>query len=138
MLKEKFGWPKPDFSALGTLGSSPEQNFHGQPAPLLRIARWNNSQPVDLVSLRGKVVLVVFDSVRDHYAARYAPALRDLYAVYHPAGLEILSIHAPTDAPDEIARFAREFRLPYPVVVDEGKPGTAGVTAEAFAIRGRI
>jgi peroxiredoxin len=138
MLKEKFGWPKSDFSALGTLGSSPEQNFHGQPAPPLRIARWINSQPIELASLRGKVVLVVFDSVWDHYAAQYASALKDLYPVYHPAGLEILSIHAPTDAPDEIARFAREFRLPYPVVIDEGKPSSQGATAEAFAIRGRI
>ena len=71
------------------------------------------------------------------YDHRYAPALRELYSPYHPAGLEIVSIHAPTEDADEIRRFARDYRLPYPVVIDEGKPGSAGKTAQAFAIRGR-
>jgi hypothetical protein len=138
MLKEKFGWPKPDFSPLRTLGSHSERKLDGQPAPPLRIAKWFNSKPIDHASLHGKVVLLEFGSTRDFYASRYAPALRELYSVYHPAGLEILSIHAPTGDLDEIIRFARDYRLPYPVVVDEGAPGSPGLTAQAFAIKGRI
>jgi len=138
MLREKFGWPNTDFSPLRTLGSSSGRKLDGQTAPPLRIARWLNSKPIDLASLRGKVVLIEFGSSRDHYGPRYAAALRELYSVYHPAGLEILSIHAPAENLDEIRRFARDYRLPYPVVMDEGKPGSPGMTAEAFAIRGRI
>ena len=138
MLREKFGWPPPDFSALGTLGSRSERKLDGRPAPPLRIASWLNTRPMDLASLRGKVVLVEFGDIRDASDHRYAQPLRDLYSLYHPAGLEIISIHSPAEDADEIGRFARDYRLPYPVVIDEGKPGSAGKTAEAFAIRGRI
>ncbi|MGO9916722.1 MAG: carboxypeptidase regulatory-like domain-containing protein [Isosphaeraceae bacterium] len=138
MLRQKFGWPKPDFSRLRSLGSSSKRNLDGQPAPPIRVAKWLSTKPMDLASLRGKVVLVEFGSIHDHYGPRYAPALRELYSVYHPAGLEILSIHAPAEDADEIRRFAQDYRLPYPVVMDEGNLGSPGTTAEAFGIRGRI
>jgi Carboxypeptidase regulatory-like domain/AhpC/TSA family len=138
MLREKFGWPKPDFSPLRTLGSSSERNLDGQPAPPLRIASWLNSKPIDLAAFRGKVVLVEFGSVQDFRAVRYAPILRELYSIYHPAGLEIISIHVPTEDADAIRRFTRDYQLPYPVVIDEGKPGSPGITALAFGVTGRI
>src|SRR5262249_49403142 len=138
MFRDKFGWPKPDFSPLRTLGTASRRKLDGQSAPPLRIASWLNTKPMDPATLRGKVVLIEFGSIRDPYGPQYAPALRELYSAYHPAGVEIPSIHAPTEDADEIRRFARDYRLPYPVVVDEGKPGSPGVTAEAFAIRGRI
>ncbi len=138
LLRTKFDWPQPDFSPLTTLGSLSSRMLDGQPAPPLRIGSWLNVKPMDLTSLRGKVVLIEFGSIHDFYGPRYAAALRNLYATYHPAGLEILSIHGPTEHPDEIRRSARDFRLPYPVVVDEGAPGSPGAMAEAFAIKGRI
>ena len=138
MLREKYHWPPPDFTALKNFSSASQRKLDGQPAPPLRIASWLNSEPMDLAALRGKVVLVEFGNILDFYEPQYAPALRELYSVYHPAGLEILSIHAPTEDMDAVRRFARDYRLPYPVVIDEGKPGSQGVTAEAFAIRGRV
>ncbi len=138
MLREKFGWPPPDFSPLTTLGSRSERKLDGQTAPPLRIASWLNTEPMDLAALRGKVVLVEFGDIRDASDHRYSPAFKELYSRYHSAGLEIISIHAPADDADEIRRFAQDYRLPYPVVIDEGRPGSAGKTAEDFAIRGRI
>jgi peroxiredoxin len=138
MLGEKFGWPLRDFSPLTTLGSRSERKLDGQTAPRLRIASWLNTKPMDLAALRGKVVLVKFGNIRDTYDHRCETALRELYSLYHPAGLEIVSIHVPADDVDEIRHLARDYRLPYPVVIDEGKPGSMGKTAEAFAIRGRI
>ena len=65
MLKEKFGWPPPDFSPLRNLRSDSERKLDGQPAPPLRIATWLNTDPIDLAALRGKVVLVEFGDIRD-------------------------------------------------------------------------
>ena len=138
MLREKFDWPPPDFSPLVSLRSDSERHLDGRPAPPLRIATWLNTRPMDLAAHPGKVVLVEFGDIPDRDERRYAPALRELYSLYHPAGLEIISIHPPTGDADEIRRFAREYRLPYPVVIDEGPPGSAGKTAEAFGIQDRI
>jgi hypothetical protein len=126
MLREKFGWPPPDFSPLRTLSSGSERKLDGQPAPPLHIASWLNTKPMDLAALRGKVVLVEFGNIWDTYDHRYSQALRELYSLYHSAGLEIVSIHSPAEDADEIRRFARDYRLPYPVVIDEGKPGSVG------------
>jgi hypothetical protein len=63
MLRHEFGWPKPDFSTLSTLGSSSARKLDGQPAPPLHIAHWLNSKPRDLSSFRGKVVLLEFVSI---------------------------------------------------------------------------
>ena len=62
MLREKFGWPPPDFSSLRSLGSASEKDLKGQPAPPLRIAGWLNSGADR--SRRGKVVLVEFGDFR--------------------------------------------------------------------------
>jgi hypothetical protein len=97
-----------------------------------------NTKPMDLAALKGNVVLVEFGNIEDEYEHRYAPALKALHAAYHPAGLDVISIHAPAGNAEEVRRFARDYRLPYPVVIDEGPPGSSGMTAEAFAIRGRI
>ena len=137
MLKEKFGWPPPDFSPLANVWTHSQRKLDDQPAPPLRIATWLNAKPVDLASLRGKVVLVEFGLIGDHWVSRYTAALKELYSVYHPAGLEIVSIHSPTEDPDAIRRYVRDHRLEYPVAVDEGKPGSAGVNALAFAVAGR-
>jgi hypothetical protein len=138
MLRERFGWPPPDFSPLGEIGSYSERKIDGQPAPPLRIATWLNARPMDLATLRGKVVLIEFGDIGYDDEPRYTCALRELYSAYHPAGLEILSIHAPDADASEVRRFARDYRLPYPVAIDEGRPGSPGATAHAFAIKGRI
>ncbi|QEH38509.1 thiol-disulfide oxidoreductase [Aquisphaera giovannonii] len=140
MLRDKYGWPKPNLSWLTFLGSGSEKKLDGEPAPPLRIKEWVTGGPMDLTSLRGKVTLIEFGSVLDsHYAPRYAVALRELYAAYHAAGLEILSFQGTSrEEVAEIRRFAKEFRVPYPIVLDDDRTDPAGDTAKAFAIRGRI
>ena len=96
MLREKFGWPPPDFSPLANLGSPSEKKLDGKEAPPLRVATWLNSKPLDLGTLRGKVVLLEFWNVSTPFQRPIVPALRELYSVYHPAGLEIIAVHTPT------------------------------------------
>ena len=106
-------------AAREPLESNSKRKLEDQPAPPLRVATWLNAKPVDLAALRGKVVLVEFGLIGDHWVSQYTAALRELYSTYHPSGLEIVSIHAPTEDPDAIRRYVRDFRLEYPVGVDE-------------------
>lgn len=63
------------------------------------------------------------------------PALNHLYATYHTAGLEIVSIHPPTRTPDELRRFLREYRIEFPVAIDAAGPPSWGATADAYGAR---
>jgi hypothetical protein len=138
MLRDQFGWPPQDFSPLAGLGSFSMRDPDGQPAPPLRIASSLNTKPIDVAALKGKVVLVEFGDIGNDSEPQFSTALRALYSTYHPFGLEIVSIHAPESDADAVRTFARDYRLPYPVVIDDGQPGSSGITARAFAIRDRI
>jgi hypothetical protein len=61
------------------------------------------------------------------------PALEALYTTYHPAGLEMISIHSPTDDVNSLRRFVREYRMSQPIAVDTAADG-AGATRRAFGV----
>ena len=69
MLREKFGWPKPDLSPLKNLGTPSDKKIVDQPAAPLRVAKWLNSQPLELAALRGKVVLLEFWNIATPFIA---------------------------------------------------------------------
>jgi beta-lactamase regulating signal transducer with metallopeptidase domain len=135
MLREKYHWPPPDFSPLGQLQSSTEKKLDGAAAPPLRVATWLNSGPVDLAALRGKVVLLEYWNIIDTFRRPVVPALNQLYAKYHAAGLEIVSIHPPTHDTDRLRRFLREYGIEFPVAVDAAGPPPWGATADAYGTR---
>ncbi len=122
MLREKYDWPKLDLSPLRNLGSPSRNKLDNQPAPPLRVASWLNSEPRDLAALRGKVVLLEFWNIAVPFHRPLVPALKHLYATYHPAGLEMIAIHSPTVDPDELHRFVKEYGITYPVAVDAKGP----------------
>ncbi len=76
-------------------------------------------------SLGGKATLVVFWAA---WSPRSAEALRDyqeLYAAHGPAALQVVAVNVEhqtraAGASQEIARYAQEHGLQFPVVVDEG------------------
>ncbi len=133
MLREKFGWPQPDLSSLKNLITPTDKKIDEQPAPALRVVKWLNSEPLELAVLRGKVVLLEFWNMPYH--RELVPALRQIYSTYHPAGLEMIAIHTPTEQPEEVRRFVREFGIEYPVAIDAPGRGPWGATAEAYGSR---
>jgi uncharacterized GH25 family protein len=132
MLRDKFGWPKPDLSPLGSLGTPADPKIVGQSAAPLTVAKWLNSPPLELTGLRGKVVLLELWNSSAPFRRELVPALRQIYATYHPAGLEMIAVHTPTDQPEEVRRFVREFGIEYPVAIDAQGRGVCGATAEAY------
>ena len=123
MLREKYDWPKCDLSPLRNLSSPSDKKLENRPAPPLHVARWLNSQPRDLAALRGRVVLLEFWNTADSFRRPLIAALKKLYVTYHPSGLEMIAIHAPTDDPEVIQRFIQEYGIAYPVAIDS--PGTS-------------
>jgi beta-lactamase regulating signal transducer with metallopeptidase domain len=137
MFREKYHWPPPDFSRLKNLGSPSEKKLEGAVAPPLRVASWLNAKPLDLATLRGKVVLLEFWNISEPFHRPVVPALRQLYETYHPAGLEIIAVHTPNPEPDKLRRFLREYRIEYPVAIDTPwpRPEPWGATADSYGTR---
>jgi thiol-disulfide isomerase/thioredoxin len=93
------------------------------PAPELRgISRWQNSAPLSLAELRGKVVLVDFWTYSCVNCVRTLPSLKAWHERYAAAGLVIIGVHTPEFAfeKDEanVADAVARFGITYPVALD--------------------
>lgn len=132
-LRERFDWPLADLSALRVLATHSDARLEGRPAPPIKAATWLNSPPLDWQHLRGKATLVEFWTAHAYQCGQEMAALRRVYEALHPKGLEILSIHSPTDDLEAVRKFARDYRIPFPIVLDAA--GTPGTTATAYGIQ---
>ncbi|MEW1551266.1 cytochrome c biogenesis protein DipZ [Streptomyces tsukubensis] len=97
----------------------------GQAPPLEGIDSWLNTpgnRPLDLKSLRGKVVLVDFWTYSCINCQRAAPYLRDWDRTYRDSGLRIIGVHSPEFAFEKkrgnVAEGARKLGVTWPVALD--------------------
>ncbi|MGV0813609.1 cytochrome c biogenesis protein DipZ [Mycolicibacterium boenickei] len=96
------------------------------PAPdITGIAQWLNTPggaPVDLKSLRGKVVLIDFWAYSCINCQRAIPHVVDWYDRYKDSGLEVIGVHTPEYAfervPGNVASGAADLGITYPVALD--------------------
>ena len=96
---------------------------HEGAAPALDGAvAWLNSPPLDMASLRGKVVLVDFWTYSCINCIRTAPYVRAWSEKYKDKGLVVIGVHAPEFAfeknIDNVRKAVADFRIDYPVAVD--------------------
>ena len=98
----------------------------GQPAykapQLADTSEWINSQPLQLESLRGQVVVVHFYACGCINCVRNYPWLRQWHETYKGKGALLVGIHTP-ETPGErdvatVRRKAAEEKLPYPILID--------------------
>jgi len=86
------------------------------------ITQWFNSQPLDLPSLKGKVVLIDFWTYSCINCIRTLPHIESLYEKYKDNGLVVIGVHSPEFAfegnPKNVADAIDKFRLTYPVAMD--------------------
>ncbi len=103
----------PEYDELVDYGPAPD--FRG-------VTGWFNSGKLTLERLRGKVVLVDFWTYSCINCIRTLPYLRDWYAKYHEAGLEIVGVHTPEFAfekvPSNVEGAVKDFDIDYPVALD--------------------
>lgn len=96
------------------------------PAPdITGIAAWLNTPggaPVDLKSLRGKVVLIDFWAYSCINCQRSIPHVVGWYDAYHDQGLEVIGVQTPEYAfeHDEgnVAHAAADLKITYPIALD--------------------
>ena len=95
----------------------------GQSAPeFAGISDWENSQPLTLASLKGKVVLVDFWTYSCINCQRTFPYLRDWWHKYKDQGLVIVGVHSPEfdfeKSVPNIRAAIKEYKVEWPVAVD--------------------
>ena len=88
-----------------------------QPAPDFAKSDLSGSM-VNLSELRGKVVMLDFWSSWCPPCRQEAPALARVYREYESRNVEFVGV-AIWDDPGDVGRYAQEFDLPYPNVLDE-------------------
>lgn len=106
---------------------APELESCGTAPDIKGITAWLNTPdgaPVDLASLRGRVVLIDFWAYSCINCQRSIPHLVDWYRAYHDAGLEVIGVHTPEYAFEKdranVESGAAKLGITYPVAMDNG------------------
>lgn len=84
-------------------------------------------QKIGMEELRGKVVLVNFWATTCPGCIAEMPDLIDTYNRYRERGFEVVAVAMAYDPPTQVANYARNNNLPFPVALD-----TQGEIATAF------
>lgn len=114
-------------------------------APEWQTTRWfNTAGPLELASLRGKVVLLhAFQMLCPACVAQALPQARRVVAAFDGAPVAVIGLHTVFEhhavmGAEALAAFLHEYRVDYPVGVDA--PGPAGDpiprTMRRYAMRG--
>ncbi|MGH3558537.1 MAG: cytochrome c biogenesis protein DipZ [Mycobacterium sp.] len=98
------------------------------PAPDLKgITAWFNTpgdKPIDLHSLRGKVVLIDFWAYSCINCQRAIPHVEGWYKAYQRSGFEVIGVHTPEYAFEKVTnnvkKGAADLGITYPVALDNG------------------
>jgi peroxiredoxin/mono/diheme cytochrome c family protein len=113
----------------------------GRPAPEFRLKDQTGKTRTLAEFADRKALVVVFLGTQCPIANTYAPTLADLSKRYGARGVQFLGVNAnPDDKADAVARHAKEYALPFPVLKDERQALADGlaarVTPEAFVLDG--
>ncbi len=105
--------------------ASPQLQNCGSAPDLKGITGWLNTpaaSPVDLKTLRGKVVLIDFWAYSCINCQRAVPHVEGWYKAYHDDGFEVIGVHTPEYAfekvPGNVQKGADDIGLTYPVAMD--------------------
>jgi len=118
-----LGWPMLGRTQLWTRVSGDGAARAGPPAPeFAGIARWLNTEPLTLQSLRGKVVLVDFWTLACGNCIATLPHVAEWDGRYRGRGLVVVGVHTP-ETPEEadpgaIADAVQRFGIHYPIAED--------------------
>jgi cytochrome c biogenesis protein CcdA/thiol-disulfide isomerase/thioredoxin len=104
---------------------APQLEDCGSAPDIKGITAWLNTpgdKPIDLRSLRGRVVLIDFWAYSCINCQRAIPHVIGWYRAYKNSGFEVIGVHTPEYAfekvPDNVAAGAADLGITYPVALD--------------------
>lgn len=116
---------------------------HIIPAPPLATTEWFNSAPLSLAALRGKVVVLgTFQMLCPGCVSAGLPQLQRVYDDFDRKQVAVIGLHTVFEhhsamTPIGLRAFLHEYRLSFPVAVDEPSPNTdVPVTMARYAFQG--
>jgi peroxiredoxin len=116
----------------------------GTPAPELAVAQWfNTPEPLTLAALRGKVVLIhAFQMLCPGCVSHGTPQAEKAHRMFKGSGLIVIGLHTVFEhheamTPVSLAAFIHEYRLSFPIGVDQpGDGNPTPLTMERYRMRG--
>ena len=113
-------------------------------APELAVSRWFNVEaPLSLAALRGRVVLLhAFQMLCPGCVAHGTPQAERAYRLFRNTDLTVIGLHTVFEhhaamAPVSLEAFIHEYRLTFPIGVDEAGKGTpVPVTMQRYQMQG--
>ena len=113
-------------------------------APELQVSQWfNTSAPIDLESLRGRVVMLhAFQMLCPSCITHGLPQAGKVYALFDETDVCVIGLHTVFEHHDvmtaaALTAFVHEYRLKFPIGID--MPNAAGpipLSMQAFGLRG--
>lgn len=83
---------------------------------------WINSEPLNMESLRGKVVLIDFWTYSCINCIRTLPYVKNWHEKYKNSGLVIIGVHTPEFAfeknAENVQKAVKDFNIQYPIAID--------------------
>ena len=77
-----------------------------------------DGRPIQLDSLRGKIVLVSFWATTCPGCIKEMPGIVETYKQYKDKGFEVIAVAMPYDPPSYVVNFTQTRQLPFPVALD--------------------
>lgn len=119
-------------------------DLHGYRAPALSVSQWfNTDAPVSLEALRGRVVLLhAFQMLCPACVSHGLPQAAKVHRMFSRDDVVVLGLHTVFEhhaamAPHALEAFLHEYRVAFPVGVDQPSPsGHVPTTMQAYALKG--
>lgn len=115
------------------------------PPPPLHVTRWfNTREPVTLESLRGRVVVVhAFQMLCPACVSHGLPQAAKLHRTFAEHDVAVIGLHTVFEhhavmGADALQAFIHEYRLSFPIGIDEADPGGGSIprTMAAWGLQG--
>lgn len=117
--------------------------FDPEKPPELSVSRWVNSREMlSLERLRGRVVvLLAFQMLCPGCIENAIPQIKRLRARFNPAEVAIIGLHSVFEnhsamTPEALEVFVNEFKLPFPVAIDQPDGDDMPRTMAAYQMQG--
>lgn len=113
-------------------------------APPLQVGQWLNSpQPLTLDGLSGRVVVLhTFQMLCPGCVSHGLPQAQRIHRLFPPDQVAVIGLHTVFEhhdvmGPEALRVFLREFRISFPVGVDQGDPASpVPLTMQSYGLRG--